>query len=244
MIELAGVSKRYGATTALSSLSIRFGDHETTALIGPSGCGKSTLLRMIVGLVEPDTGVVEVDGERLTARTEQQIRRKIGYVIQDGGLFPHWTCRQNVVVMAAHLKTPPADIEQRVRELCEVTRLPAEMLDRYPAELSGGQRQRVGLMRALMLRPNILLLDEPLAALDPLVRSALQDDLKRLFETFGQTVVMVTHDMGEAAYLAGRIVLMREGSIVQDGSLEDFQIRPAEPFVAEFLNAQRRLVAL
>ena len=144
--------------------------------------------------------------------------------------------------MARFLKRE--DIETRLGGLAELTRLPKDALDRYPNELSGGQRQRVGLMRALMLRPRVLLLDEPLGALDPLIRSALQQDLKRVFEEEGLTVLLVTHDMGEAAYLADRIVLLRDGAVVQQGALDDFRERPADPFVVEFMNAQRPAVAL
>lgn len=168
----------------------------------------------------------------------------MGYVIQDGGLFPHLTAEGNVTLMARHLGRSGDDLHGRVAELAELSRFPAEGLSRFPVELSGGQRQRVGLMRALMLGPDVLLLDEPLGALDPLVRAALQEDLKEIFARLGQTVVLVTHDMGEAAYLADRIVLMREGRVVQEGTLEDFGKRPAEEFVTRFLNAQRVVGAI
>ena len=174
--------------------------------------------------------------------TAESVRRKVGYVIQDGGLFPHLTAEGNVTLMARFLKSD--GIDERVAALAELTRFPKDGLLRYPNELSGGQRQRVGLMRALMLKPRVLLLDEPLGALDPLVRAALQEDLKRVFAEEGLTVLLVTHDMGEAAYLGDRIVLMREGRIVQQGALDDFRDRPAEPFVGEFMNAQRPAVAL
>ena len=180
----------------------------------------------------------------MRSETSLSLRQRLGYVIQDGGLFPHLTARQNVVLMAEHLGKPKEEIVQKVDELADLTRFPKESLDRYPIELSGGQRQRVGLMRALILDPSTLLLDEPLGALDPLVRSALQTDLKEIFGRLKQTVVLVTHDMGEAAYLADQIVLLREGKIVQQGTLEDFKMRPAENFVVEFLNAQRMLVTL
>jgi osmoprotectant transport system ATP-binding protein len=165
----------------------------------------------------------------------------VGYVIQDGGLFPHLTARANVTLLADYLGMPDPS---RVQELTELVRLPADALDRYPGELSGGQRQRVGLMRALMMRPRVLLLDEPLGALDPLVRAGLQEDLKRIFGEEGLTVLFVTHDMGEAAYLSDRIVLMRDGAVVQAGTLDDFRSRPADPFVTEFMNAQRPAVAI
>ncbi len=242
MILLERVTKRYGERVALHPTNLVVAEGGVTALIGPSGCGKSTLIRTVLGLVPPDEGRVEVDGEAVTPQTAESVRRKVGYVIQDGGLFPHLTAGENVALMARYLETE--GIEARMAQLADLVRLPADALARYPVELSGGQRQRVGLMRALMLRPKLLLLDEPLGALDPLVRSALQEDLKRVFAEEGLTVLLVTHDMGEAAYLADRIVLLRDGRIVQEGTLEDFRDRPAEPFVAEFMNAQRPAVAI
>jgi len=244
MIELKGISKQYGEAYAVHPLDLTMPSGQTTAFIGPSGCGKSTLLRMIAGLISLTTGEVVIDGQTLTLDTVLELRRQIGYVIQDGGLFPHLTAGQNVALMAKHVGTPQEEIEARIAELCELTRLPADGLSRYPTELSGGQRQRVSLMRALMLKPSSLLLDEPLGALDPMVRAGLQADLKEIFKQLGQTVVLVTHDMGEAGYLADKIVLLREGSKVQEGTLEDFQIRPTDLFVTHFLTAQRSLVVL
>ena len=242
MILLEKVTKRYGERTALGPTDLKVDEGTVTALIGPSGCGKSTLIRTVLDLVPPDGGTVTVDGTPVDRDSAESVRRKVGYVIQDGGLFPHLTARDNVTLMANFLKRE--GIEARLGELARLTRLPMDALDRYPNELSGGQRQRVGLMRALMLRPRVLLLDEPLGALDPLVRSALQEDLKRAFAEEGLTVLLVTHDMGEAAYLADRIVLLREGKVVQQGALDDFRERPADPFVVEFMNAQRPAVAL
>jgi osmoprotectant transport system ATP-binding protein len=239
MITLKNLSKRYGDTTVLAPTDLEFPSGQVTALIGPSGCGKSTLLRLILRLIEPTTGEVLIDGTPITAENVQEMRRKVGYVIQDGGLFPHLNARENVKLMAEH-------IGQHVDlgKLSDLVRFPADALDRYPLELSGGQRQRVGLMRGLALDPGTLLLDEPLGALDPIVRAALQTDLKEIFARLGKTVVLVTHDMGEAAYLGDRIVLLREGKVVQQGTLKDFQERPATPYVTEFLNAQRAVVAL
>jgi osmoprotectant transport system ATP-binding protein len=210
-----------------------------TVLIGPSGCGKSTLLRLILGLIEPTSGEVRIGDELVGAATFLAVRRKVGYVVQDGGLFPHLTAQENVALMARHLGRS-IDFAY----LTELTRFPEDGLDRYPTELSGGQRQRVGLMRALALDPATLLMDEPLGALDPLVRAALQRDLKELFTGLRKTVVLVTHDLAEAAYLADRIVLMNEGRVVQQGTLADLQERPASPYVTEFLTAQRSLVML
>ncbi len=239
LVRLAGVSKRYGSAVALQPTDLSFARGATTVLIGPSGCGKSTLLRLIIGLVEPDTGTVEIDGTALAAEKLDALRHRIGYVIQEGGLFPHLTARGNVLLLARHLGRPAAELERRLGELCELTRFPATALDRFPVELSGGQRQRVGLMRALALAPALLLLDEPLGALDPLVRAALQRDLKEIFRALGQTAILVTHDLAEAAYLGDRIVLMNEGAIVQQGTLAELRNAPASAFVTEFINAQR-----
>ena len=244
MIEFKGVSKTFGGTCALHPTDLTLETNRVTALIGPSGCGKSTLLRLIVGLIEPSQGAIYVDGAAVKPENLLALRRRMGYVIQDGGLFPHLTARQNVILLAAHTRPPAQQWENRVREMCELTRFPVEGLDRYPGELSGGQRQRVSLMRALMLEPEALLLDEPMGALDPLVRAGLQTDLKTIFQRRQQTVALVTHDMAEAGYLADHLVLLSEGRIEQQGSLEDLRDRPATPFVAEFLSAQRSLVQL
>ena len=244
MLALLGASKQYGPLAALQPLTLDFPAGTVTAVIGPSGCGKSTLLRLLLGLIEPDRGRVEIEGVPLTADKKLAWRRRIGYMTQDGGLFPHLTARENVALMARHLRRPAHEITQRLRELCALTKFPAEALDRYPGELSGGQRQRVGLMRALMLSPAVLLMDEPLAALDPLIRRGLQDDLKEIFTALKPTVILVTHDLPEAAHLADRIALLRDGRLVQCGTLAALRDHPAEPFVSEFFAAQRPAVAV
>ena len=167
------------------------------------------------------------------------LRRRIGYVIQEGGLFPHLTARANVLLMARHVEKSHEEMQKRLLELCELTRFSGSLLLRYPIELSGGQRQRVSLMRALMLSPELLLLDEPLGALDPLVRASLQKDLKEIFACLGQTVLFVTHDLAEAIYFGDEIVLMNEGRVVQKGTVSDLRDKPAGPFVSEFINAHR-----
>jgi osmoprotectant transport system ATP-binding protein len=242
LVQLVDVSKRYADASALQPTNLSIERGKTTVLIGPSGCGKSTLLRLIIRLVEPDTGTIEFNGAPITHDNIDMLRRQIGYVIQEGGLFPHLTARGNIVLMPRHLGKPDAEIRARLSELCALTRFPENLLDRYPLELSGGQRQRVSLMRALMLSPELLLLDEPLGALDPLVRAALQKDLKEIFARLQQTALLVTHDLAEAAYLGDQIVLMNEGRIVQQGSIVDLREKPANSFVTEFINAQRALV--
>jgi osmoprotectant transport system ATP-binding protein len=244
LVQLSDVSKRYNGAVALQPTSLSIERGKTTVLIGPSGCGKSTLLRLVIRLIEPDTGTLSFNGEPITPDKIDLLRRRIGYVIQEGGLFPHLTAGGNVLLMARHLGKPENEMRARLSELCALTRFPESLLDRYPVELSGGQRQRVSLMRALMLSPELLLLDEPLGALDPLVRAALQKDLKEIFARLQQTALLVTHDLAEAAYLGEKIVLMNEARVVQIGTLEDLRTKPAGDFVTEFINAQRGLAVI
>ncbi|KOR28604.1 ABC transporter ATP-binding protein, partial [Achromatium sp. WMS3] len=185
-------------------------------------------------------GSVTFEDTPITKENAMTMRHTMGYVIQEGGLFPHLTTRQNATLMARYLGWDTVRIEKRVAELAELVQLPADMLDRFPTQLSGGQRQRISLMRALMLDPHLLLLDEPLGALDPMIRSTLQEDLKTIFKQLGKTVIIVTHDIGEAGFLGDNIVLLNtNGRIVQQGSLEELVHKPADPFVTEFINAQR-----
>jgi osmoprotectant transport system ATP-binding protein len=239
MIKLHNISKTFGKTKALHTTSLDIQPQSTTVLIGPSGCGKSTLLRLIIGLIKPDNGNIYVEGEMLSPQNLYSIRHKIGYVIQDGGLFPHLNARENVSLLGTYLGYEKTRIGGRINELCELTKYPVDALDRYPSQISGGQRQRVSLMRALMLDPVILLLDEPLGALDPLIRFELQNDLKEIFKILGKTVVMVTHDIGEAGFFGDKIVLLREGIIIQEGTIGDLVKNPSEAFVTEFIKAQR-----
>ncbi|MFW6124660.1 MAG: ATP-binding cassette domain-containing protein [Pirellulales bacterium] len=239
MFELRGISKCFGATRALVRVDLSVAPGETTVLIGPSGCGKSTLLRAMLGLIEPDAGRVAFEGTELSPDNAPQLRRRMGYVIQRGGLFPHLTARGNVTMMAQYLGWDRPRIGERLDELAALTQFPREGLERFPAQLSGGQQQRVSLMRALMLDPDVLLLDEPLGALDPLIRADLQNDLKGIFRALGKTVVMVTHDIGEAGFFGDRIILLRRGAIIQSGTIQELVRRPAEEFVERFINAQR-----
>ena len=239
MLELANISKRYGKTQALAHCGLQVPAGETVVLIGPSGCGKSTLLRLIAGLIQADSGTIVFAGETLTQDNILRARQRMGYVIQEGGLFPHLSVRDNVIIMARYLRRDPAWITNRITELAQLVRLPLDLMTRFPAELSGGQRQRVSLMRALMLDPELLLLDEPLGALDPMIRYELQQELKAIFRQLGKSVVMVTHDIAEAAYFGHTLVLMRDGRIVQTGPFKELARSPAEPFVEQFITAQR-----
>ncbi len=243
MLQLNDVSKTYGSRQVLAPTDLRIEAGSVHTLIGPSGCGKSTLLRLMIGLIRPDSGSVRFLDKEMAGTDVLSLRHKMGYVIQDGGLFPHLTVERNVTLVARHLGWNETQITERVRELAELTHFPADALNRYPAQISGGQRQRVSLMRALMLDPDVLLLDEPLGALDPMIRADLQGELKGIFRTLGKTVVLVTHDMGEAAYFGGTIVLLRDGRIVQSGSLDELIDSPADPFVTDFINAQRSPLA-
>jgi len=239
MINLLNISKSYGETPAINSINLTIESGKTTVLIGPSGCGKSTILRTIIGLITPESGKVNIDGNSLNTANLMLQRRKMGYVIQEGGLFPNFNAQENISLMARFLKEDNDTIQNRIDELCRLTKFPKDALSRYPAEISGGQRQRLSLMRALMLDPDILLLDEPLGALDPLIRSELQEDLKEIFSALNKTVIMVTHDIGEAAFFGDKIVLIKEGRIIQEGGIMELIKTPADPFVTKFINAQR-----
>src|SRR3989440_10206011 len=244
LVQLIDVSKRYADAAALHSTNLSIERGKPTVIIGPSGCGKSTLLRLIIRLIEPDSGRIDFGGQPINPENIDALRRRIGYVIQEGGLFPHLTARANVLLMARHIGKSQDEMRAKLLELCELTRFSEKLLPRYPVELSGGQRQRVSLMRALMLSPELLLLDEPLGALDPLVRAALRKDLKEIFARLRQTTLLVTHDLAEAAYLGDEIVLVNEARIVQQGSLADLREKPASNFVSEFINAQRGLALI
>ncbi len=239
MLELRGISKTFGSEQAIPLMNLTIAAGATTVLIGTSGCGKSTLLRLMIGLIQPDAGTVFFEGTPLTQESALFLRHRMGYVIQDGGLFPHLTARENIELMARHLRWEDKRIASRLSELIELTHFPSDGLGRYPVQLSGGQQQRVSLMRALMLDPHVLLLDEPLGALDPMVRSDLQTELKAIFDTLKKTVVLVTHDMGEAGFFGDLIILFREGTIVQQGTFEELVNVPVDPFVTQFVNAQR-----
>jgi osmoprotectant transport system ATP-binding protein len=237
-IRLAGVVRAFAGRRVLGPLDLEAPAGRTLVLLGPSGCGKSTLLRLLVGLAVPDAGTIELLGTPLAAATLPALRLRTGYVIQEGGLFPHLSAADNVALVAREQGWSRERITQRLNDLAELVHLPSEALARLPGELSGGQRQRVALMRALALDPELLLLDEPLGALDPMIRRRLRDDLGELFRRLGKTVLFVTHDLAEAAALGDEVVLLREGAIVQRGPWRDLVDRPADAFVREFVAAQ------
>jgi osmoprotectant transport system ATP-binding protein len=243
MFALEHISKRYGDVIALEDVSLDFAAGTVSAIVGSSGSGKSTLLRLLLGLQWPDRGHIQVEGQQLERSSRLAVRRRIGYVIQEGGLFPHLTVRNNLALLPRHLGWSRARIDERARMLAELMALPENVLPRYPSELSGGQRQRVALMRALMTDPPALLMDEPLGALDPLVRAELQERLQQLFQSLCKTVLLVTHDLTEAAFLASRVVLMRAGRVAQDGTARELFERPADDFVRRFVAAQRMTLA-
>ena len=243
-IIIKNITKSYNGQKALNNFDAEFESGETSVLIGPSGCGKSTLIRIITGLTKPDEGTVRFDGTTLTPQNINSIRRKIGYVIQDGGLFPHLTAKDNITLMAKYLKMDLNSINIKLADLTSLTKFPDDKLSNYPAELSGGQKQRVSLMRALMLDPEFLLLDEPLGALDPLIRYDLQTDLKEIFNKLNKTVLLVTHDLNEAVFFGDKILLMKEGRLIQEGTITDFVNNPAEPFVTRFIKSQRSTIEI
>ncbi|MFC0533471.1 ABC transporter ATP-binding protein [Phytohabitans kaempferiae] len=241
-IELVGIRKQYpDGTVAVGDLSLKVRAGELVVLIGPSGCGKSTVLRMINRLIEPSAGRILLDGEDVTQVDPVRLRRRIGYVIQNVGLFPHQTILANVGTVPRLLGWPKARIRQRSEELLDLVGLdPAKFGKRYPQELSGGQRQRVGVARALAADPVVLLMDEPFSAVDPIVRGRLQEEFLRLQADVRKTIVLVTHDLDEAVRLGDRIaVLSQGGKLEQYDSPANLLGRPASPFVREFVGADR-----
>ncbi|MFC3285213.1 ABC transporter ATP-binding protein [Litchfieldella rifensis] len=241
MIELLNVSKVFGEERAVDGISLTVASGELCVLVGTSGCGKSTTLRMINRLIEHSGGQILIDGHQIRSFNAQVLRRRIGYAIQSTGLFPHWTVARNIGLVPRLLKWAPARVEARVTELMELLGLePALFADRMPAQLSGGQAQRVGVARALAADPDILLMDEPFGALDPITRETLQDELLRLQSRLRKTIVFVTHDMDEALKLADRIVVMQRGRIVQQGSPQALLRDPADDFVESLLGGPDR----
>ena len=239
VLRLRDVTRSFGGQPAVRSVSLEIPRERTTVLLGESGGGKSTLLRLMAGLLFPDSGEILFEGSPLTAGNAPAFRRRMGFVLQSGGLFPHLTAADNVTLLARALRRPRDWQLRRLEELAAVVKLEPELLARWPGQLSGGQRQRISLMRAVMLIPSVVLLDEPLGALDPVTRGELQRELRRVFSTLGTTVVLVTHDLEEAAFLGDRVALLHDGRLVQVGTMQELAAHPADPWVARFLGGWR-----
>ena len=240
MIEFEGVYKAYKSKSVLYDINMEIRSDEIFVLIGSSGCGKTTLLKMINKLISFDRGDIRIDGESINKISGTLLRRKIGYVVQDGGLFPHMTIGENIGVIPKMLKQPQAQIEQRVDELLRMVNLEPNLYrDLYPAQLSGGQKQRVGVARAFSVNPDIILMDEPFSALDPVTRNELQDEIYNLQHQFHKTIVFVTHDMDEAIRLADRICIIQDGRIVQLDTPEQVLRHPASSYVEQFVGKNR-----
>lgn len=238
MIELRNLNRAYGARSAVRSLNLTVATGEFLAMVGPSGCGKTTTLSMINRLVEPSSGAILVDGVDVRGTDPVQLRRGIGFVFQDVGLFPHLTAGENAGITLRLMRRPANEIRDRVSEVLTLVRLPpAEFHDRYPAALSGGQRQRVGVARALAAKPAIMLMDEPFGALDPLIRDELALEYRDLHRALGLTTVMVTHDVTEALVFADRVAVMRDGELVQVGTPRELVSVPADAFVREMVDS-------
>lgn len=241
MIELSHVSKRFAQAAAVDDISLRVAKGTFCALVGTSGCGKSTTLRMINRLIEHSDGEIRLDGQTIDSYDPVNLRRRIGYVIQSTGLFPHWSVARNIGLVPRLLKWSNDEVQHRVEELMNLLGLSMdEFAHKYPHQLSGGQAQRVGVARALAADPDILLMDEPFGALDPITREKLQDELAKLQARMHKTVVFVTHDMDEALKLADHLVVMREGRIVQQGTPLALLQQPDDPFVESLLGGLER----
>jgi osmoprotectant transport system ATP-binding protein len=243
-LDMSLVQVSLAGRPVLRDITLTLASGQTHVVLGLSGCGKSTLLRAITGLVPLHSGSIQVLGRQVCAPEQSNINSALGYVIQDGGLFPHLTVEANMQLPAVLRRHTRATMNQRTRQLMTLLQLDAALLERFPSQLSGGQRQRVALARALMLDPQLLLLDEPLAALDPLTRSDLQQELRVLFQSLGKTVVWVTHDLAEAAFLGHTVTLLHQGVVEQHGSFSALVGAPATPFVQRFVGSQRLLHAL
>jgi len=239
VLRLRDVTRSFTGRAAVRAVSLDVPRGRTTVLLGESGGGKSTLLRLMAGLLLPDGGEILFEGTRLTAEAAPGLRRRMGFGLQTGGLFPHLTAADNVTLLARALHRPREWRTRRLEELAGLVQLDRELLGRWPGQLSGGQRQRVSLMRALLLEPSVVLLDEPLGALDPVTRGELQRELRRVFSTLGTTVVLVTHDLEEAAFLGDRVALLHDGALAQVGPMEELAAHPADAWVARFLGGWR-----
>jgi osmoprotectant transport system ATP-binding protein len=240
LIEFKNITKKYRSKTVINSFSLEIEAGQLVVFIGPSGCGKTTLLKMINKLIQPTSGQIFVNGSDITEMDPIELRRNIGYVIQNTGLFPHMTIKENLELIPKLKGEDPRLIEKKTNELLEMVGLdPKEYLNRYPKELSGGQQQRVGVARAFSTNSDIILMDEPFSALDPVTRSSLQDELFQMQKELNKTIIFVTHDMDEAIKIADKICILKDGDILQYDTPENILKNPANEFVAEFIGKRR-----
>lgn len=241
MIKLKGVSKKYQEKEVISELDVEFLSGKTTVILAPSGHGKTTMLRLITGLTSASAGEVLIDGQSPLSFGPRDRARAFGYVLQEGGLFPHLTVEENITLSAKIMEQ--GDCSKRLQDLLELVHLAPEVLSRYPRELSGGQRQRVAIARALMLDPKVLIFDEPLSALDPITRRHLQVEFRKIFRRLNKTVLFVTHNIDEAAYLSDQIAFLYHGRLAQKGTWHEFSQNPTNQFIRDFIQAQKPLAA-
>ena len=237
IITFTNVSKRYGDTVVLSEIELEIPNEQTTVIVGQSGSGKTTLLRMVNGLIKPDSGRLEVFGDLVPEENIENFRRKIGYAVQGAGLFPHVSVKENIVLIARLVGWSSQDLDERFEMLMRQMELPLDLSDRIPNELSGGQQQRVGLCRALMLKPKLLLLDEPFSAVDPLTRLELYEVVEKLNTNEAVSIVMVSHDLGEAKRLGDRMVVLQDGIILQNDLISNVIGNPATPYVERLIQS-------
>ena len=237
IITFTNVSKRYGDTVVLSEIELEIPNEQTTVIVGQSGSGKTTLLRMVNGLIKPDSGRLEVFGDLVPEENIENFRRKIGYAVQGAGLFPHLSVKENIVLIARLEGWSSQDLDERFEMLMRQMELPLDLSDRIPNELSGGQQQRVGLCRALMLKPKLLLLDEPFSAVDPLTRLELYEVVEKLISNEAVSIVMVSHDLGEAKRLGDRMVVLQNGIILQNDLISNVIGNPATPYVERLVQS-------
>ena len=237
IITFTNVSKRYGDTVVLSEIELEIPNEQTTVIVGQSGSGKTTLLRMVNGLIKPDSGRLEVFGDLVPEENIENFRRKIGYAVQGAGLFPHLSVKENIVLIARLVGWSSQDLDERFEMLMRQMELPLDLSDRIPNELSGGQQQRVGLCRALMLKPKLLLLDEPFSAVDPLTRLELYEVVEKLISNEAVSIVMVSHDLGEAKRLGDRMVVLQNGIILQNDLISNVIGNPATPYVERLVQS-------
>jgi osmoprotectant transport system ATP-binding protein len=237
IIELKNIEKHYGEKTILTNFSLKIENNEFITAIGSSGCGKTTVLKLINGLIKPDSGSVLIKGQDIAAMNQDKLRRKIGYVIQGIGLFPHMRIKDNITYVLRLNKMKKAEIEEKLAGLMETVQLDNNLLSSYPHQLSGGQRQRVGLARALAARPDIILMDEPFGAVDDITRKKLQKEIKKIHAKTQTTIFFITHDISEAMTLATRMLVMDKGTIHQFAAPAAVRANPSTPFVAELVNS-------